>query len=117
MDTSLLIDPEAIARIRSLESVRPGILHKLTDMFIQNTEGHLSRLPELIQHNSHDELIVLFHTLKGSAANIGANRLSHAAGEGETLCKASPLNQEELLGVADQILDLFAETRQALVQL
>ena len=70
---------------RGLSLLR-GNATKYANLFMQFVEGHVddaARLSEFLANNDYAQALHLAHTLKGTAATLGANALSEAAGRVE----------------------------------
>jgi HPt (histidine-containing phosphotransfer) domain-containing protein len=56
--------------LHELESAgAPGLVKKVTDLFLQDTPGQLADLRDSLQKGDSVRLVRVAHTLKGSAAN------------------------------------------------
>lgn len=73
------IDHEMVAQVRQLESVRPGLFSHLIGVFDTNATALFKEIPERITNKEMESLRVSFHSLKGTAASLGAQRLSFIA--------------------------------------
>lgn len=93
------IDYAIVAQIRQLESTRPGLAKHLVAVFVHNAAQFLSTIDSLIAAASTDRLHRGFHSLKGTAASLGALRLSHIAGIAETIV-TDEKDAESLLEIA-----------------
>ncbi|TFY98013.1 response regulator [Ramlibacter rhizophilus] len=69
-----------------------ALYQRLVPSFAESLRGIAARLPSLLNSVPQPEAVRLLHTLKGSAATLGAQRLSEAAARAERLLKqdASP---------------------------
>lgn len=48
---------------------------RIFDMFIKDIDNFLEKIDQAISENDHKNLLALIHSIKGSATNIGADRL------------------------------------------
>ena len=90
----------------------PGFLTSVLEQFLQDAPTHLDRIQHAIDQGDFETLTKVSHTLKGSARNIGANRLGD---------RCYHLEQKGRAGVSDGIEDgltmlmsEWQETREAL---
>jgi HPt (histidine-containing phosphotransfer) domain-containing protein len=77
------IDYAVIAQIRQLESVRPGLAKHLVEVFERNAKQFFANIPGCLAANDMETLRIGFHSMKGTAGSLGAQRLSHIAGIAE----------------------------------
>ena len=63
----------------------PGLVKKVTDLFLEDTPRQLADLLDSAQRGDCARLAKLAHTLKGSAANLGAREMVRVCGELEAL--------------------------------
>ncbi len=63
------------------------LLEQLVDIFIQDAPGRLERIRQSLETEDWDGLEQTVHTLKGSAASVGANRLLHSVHKLNQACK------------------------------
>lgn len=101
------VDRTIIAQIRELEAVRPGVLRHLIGMFINNTALVLNEIDGRILAGESEELRIAFHSLKGTAASLGAARLSRLAAGAES---AAARDMDSLMQWAEQLRVEFAAT-------
>ncbi len=76
------LDPDVLAGLRDLGSPgdgEPDILTELVDLFLEDAEPRLSTLREAIASGDAEGVERAAHTLKGSAGNMGARRMSMIA--------------------------------------
>jgi signal transduction histidine kinase/DNA-binding response OmpR family regulator/HPt (histidine-containing phosphotransfer) domain-containing protein len=59
----------------------PGLVKKVTDLFLEDTPRQLTDLRDSAQRGDCARLAKLAHTLKGSAANLGAREMVRVCGE------------------------------------
>ena len=80
------IDHAVLNRLRKLEQFgAPGLVKRLTDIFLQDTARLLTDLRSSAQQGDADRLRKLAHALKGSAANLGAREMVRICAELEAL--------------------------------
>lgn len=113
MSETLIIDPEAIQNLRSLN---PGdhdeFLREIVGIFLEDTPQRLTELEECLARQDVRSFTRAAHSIKGSSANVGATRLRSAA---ERLEHKS--HTEGLTDLAAQITEVrkrFAEARDEL---
>jgi HPt (histidine-containing phosphotransfer) domain-containing protein len=80
------LDLAVIERVRELESVRPGLLQRLIEVFDRNAQQIFDALDARLAAGAVEDLRIGFHSLKGTAASLGALRLSHLAMLTEQAC-------------------------------
>jgi HPt (histidine-containing phosphotransfer) domain-containing protein len=102
------IDPLIIAQVRQLESVRPGLLKHLVGVFDTKITQLFQDIPARLANNEIDALRIAFHTLKGTAASLGAQRLSYIAGLAESAAEG-----DTRAGELSEILKPLAEEFEA----
>lgn len=79
-------------------------------VFHDQLNQEFSNLAKQLQHAMDDDLARQIHTLKGSAASLGASRIEAAAREADTALRAgSPPSQATLEKLDDAIRDTTAE--------
>jgi HPt (histidine-containing phosphotransfer) domain-containing protein len=105
------IDLATIAQVRQLESIRPGVLAQLVGVFQRTASASLARIRDSVQAGEGEQLRLTLHSLKGTAASLGAKRLSAIAGAFEIEVQdlassgsSAPLN--ELIDALEQEFDL-----------
>jgi len=70
------IDARVIEGLRELQiEGRPDVLSELIDIFIENAEQSIESIRDAIKAGDAVEIRQRSHALKGSSANLGANRL------------------------------------------
>ena len=93
------VDHAVLDGLRKLEQFgAPGLVKRLTDIFIQDTARQLADLRDSAQQSDLDRLRKLAHTLKGSAANMGAREMVRICGEIEAL------GENDDIGVASALV-------------
>jgi HPt (histidine-containing phosphotransfer) domain-containing protein len=71
-----VLDPATVAGLRMLaETASPELLHKLQASFARDTPGRLHALRAAVEAGDAEAIAFNVHTLKGSAANLGAIRV------------------------------------------
>jgi signal transduction histidine kinase/CheY-like chemotaxis protein/HPt (histidine-containing phosphotransfer) domain-containing protein len=108
------IDRTVLDGLRELESAgAPGLVKKVTDLFLQDTPGQLADLRNSLQKGDSVRLVRVAHTLKGSAANLGAHEMVRICSELQVL------GETENIGIAPSLIaDLenqFGPVRDALL--
>src|ERR1700724_1753210 len=80
------IDRQVLNGLRKVERAgAPGLVKKVTDLFLEDTPRQLTDLRDSAQRGDCARLAKLAHTLKGSAANLGAHEMVRVCGELEAL--------------------------------
>lgn len=102
------LDMDSIAQIRELEAVRPGLLAKLAASFEESGPRLLEQMREAIDRGDPAATRAAAHTLKGTAASLGALRLSECARRLEQACLGANPSEGALAG-ARAVADEFAE--------
>jgi len=81
-----VLDGHALDGLRKVERAgAPGLVKKVTDLFLEDTPRQLTDLLDSAQRGDCARLAKLAHTLKGSAANLGAREMVRVCGELEAL--------------------------------
>ena len=71
-----VLDPATVDQLRMLaETASPDLLHKLEASFARDTPVRLQALRTAVEAGDAEALTFNVHTLKGSAANLGAIRM------------------------------------------
>jgi HPt (histidine-containing phosphotransfer) domain-containing protein len=90
-DDSFDLGELEILNLSILESFRefqvpgaPDLVAELTDLFVEDTKKRLAALHEAVAKKDAKAVEQEAHTLKGSAGNIGARRITAIVGEMET---------------------------------
>ena len=73
------LDVSILEQIRQLGAIRPGLLPRLIRKFQESTEEFLASTMPGENRAPVDRMRMGFHTLKGTAASLGAARLSALA--------------------------------------
>jgi len=108
------VDHIALDGLRGLERAgAPGLVKKITDLFLQDTPRQLADLRDSVQSGDSGRLVKVAHTLKGSAANLGAREMVRICAELQVLGEA------ENIGIAPSLVaDLesqFGSVRDAIL--
>jgi HPt (histidine-containing phosphotransfer) domain-containing protein len=103
------LDLSVIDQIRRLGSVKPGLLPRLVEMFRESTGTFLESSTGGEGTPQNEQIRVGLHTLKGTAASLGATRLSGLAHELERAL-SSGLTQGNLISELQIIRAEFEET-------
>lgn len=107
-----VLDPNTIDTLRKL---RPGLLLKVVDAWLQESPALMQRMQEAIKSNDDITLYRNAHALKNSAANVGAMALKQGCLELEQRGRSHQLD-----GIADLIAAVqqeFTLTQEALSRL
>ncbi len=87
-----VIDPEAIATLRSLCTEEDeSFLKEVVDIFLVDTPQRLEELHSCLADGDTPRFVRAAHTVKGSASNLGAARMRALAEEIEHTAKKSGL--------------------------
>ncbi len=106
-----VLDPEIVEQLRALAHAgNAGLLDKLQASFARDTPGRLQALRAAVAAGDADAVAFNAHTLKGSAANLGAVQVVHVCGQIESLPTGADAGTAERL-LAE--LDLGAARAQA----
>ena len=111
-----VLDEEALQRLRELD---PSGQNHLLERVLRAFEGSLLRLaPQLREARQRDDMQAIrhvVHTLKSSAASVGALRLSRLCAEIEVLVRQeAPVGLPALLDDVDQEFDVVLQAVQPL---
>jgi two-component system sensor histidine kinase/response regulator len=108
------VDHIALDGLRELERAgASGLVKKVTDMFLQDTPRQLADLRDSAQKGDSVRLTKVAHTLKGSAANLGAREMVRICAELQMVAEAENIGIAPLL-VAD-LESQFGSVRAAIV--
>jgi CheY-like chemotaxis protein/HPt (histidine-containing phosphotransfer) domain-containing protein len=109
-----VVDPAVLDGLRELERAgAPGLVKKITDLFLQDTPRQLADLWDSLQRGDSVGLVKVAHTLKGSADNLGARKMARICAELEVLGEAHTIGIAASL-VAD-LESQFESVRDALL--
>jgi signal transduction histidine kinase/DNA-binding response OmpR family regulator len=108
------VDHIALDGLRELERAgAPGLVKKVTDLFLQDTPRQLTDLRDSVQKGDPVRLVKVAHTLKGSAANLGAREMVRICEELQVL------GEDENISIAPSLVaDLesqFGSVRDAIL--
>jgi histidine phosphotransfer protein HptB len=81
------INHDMVAQVLQLESVRPGLFKHLIGIFDANALKLFQEIPERIANQEMEALRIAFHSMKGTSASLGAQRLSYIADIAESAAK------------------------------
>jgi HPt (histidine-containing phosphotransfer) domain-containing protein len=96
--TPVSIDYSIIEELKSLDDENePSGLPELLDLFIQETEKRIILLSQFLKNHDFKGMSDLTHSLKSSAASVGASLLAEIAGKMEPLTKFSDFNDLDKL--------------------
>ncbi len=113
MSNDPAIDPEAIENLRALDTDGDNsFLREIIGIFLQDTPLRIADLHSSLAEGDVTKFSRTAHSLKGSASNLGAARLSGAAAKLEQQSR-----HEGLGGVAQQIPVIEAEFAAARAEL
>ncbi len=102
-------------RLGQLDDGTGAVTRRLVDIFIRDTQQRLVDLAEMLAKADASGIVQRAHAIRGSAANLGLQRLAALCGEIETAARAADLGiVPERLDDAEQE---FARIRDVLVQL
>ena len=108
------VDHIALDGLRELERTgAPGLVKKITDMFLQDTPRQLTALRDSVQNGDSVRLVRVAHTLKGSAANLGAREMVRICDELQVIGEAENISIAPSL-VAD-LESQFGSVRDAIL--
>ncbi len=83
------VDHTVLDGLRELERAgAPGLVKKITDLFLLDTPRQLADLRDSVQKGDSVRLVKVAHTLKGSAANLGAREMVRICAELQVLGEA-----------------------------
>ena len=83
------IDPEALARLERMGG--PDFVKKMITLFLEEAPERLAAARQGEQSGDHTAVADAAHSLKSSAQNFGASKLSSIAEEIEMLARANHL--------------------------
>ncbi|OAS24244.1 response regulator [Paenibacillus oryzisoli] len=99
---------EALGRLAQNVNLYERILHK----FVSNHANAIEGVREAIKEKDYSEALLLAHTLKGVASNIGATPLSHTSDELQTAIHQGSM--ELLEGILDTAEMRLAQVNEAI---
>ena len=106
------LDPRAIESLRSL---RPGLLKKVLDIWLQESPVLLADMQQGVHQGDNNRLLRAAHSLKNSAANVGATLLSRRCFAMEEKARARDTNDASAL--LSEIEAEFMSAKQAIIRL
>ncbi len=93
MSDDLPIDPEAIENLRSLTPDDPnGFLREIIGIFLEDTPARIAELRATLASGDQVGFTRAAHSIKGSAANLGANQLRTLSSELEHQSKTTEIS-------------------------
>jgi signal transduction histidine kinase/DNA-binding response OmpR family regulator len=100
-----VLDPTVIAGLRDLrEPNQPDPLKELIDLFLRDARPRLQKMDAALTDKDSAKLAAAAHSLKGSASNLGARRLSSLCATLENHAKSGDLPE-----AANLLLDVKSE--------
>ena len=106
---TIIIDESILDSYRELQEEGQGdVVTEFIDLFLDDLPGRLTQIEEAIQAEDPKAIRSAAHALKGSAASIGAARLSGAASELEALARSG-----ETAGSGAHLQSIVTEASQA----
>lgn len=110
MPADITIDPEAIENLKALNPDDAlGFLRDLVAIFLEDTPLRLQELRDSLAAGDQTKFTRAAHSIKGSSANMGAQRLRNIAEKLEHDSKRAGL--EGLAPFVDQVAAVFEETK------
>ena len=106
------LDPRAIENLRAL---RAGLLLKVLDIWLEESPKLLSQIQQSVAEPDFPVLLRAAHSLKNSAANLGARRLAQLCLQMEQ--QARQENPQELQNLLTEIEKLFMLTKDEIARL
>lgn len=104
-----VIDPEAINNLRELSSGDDEFLVEIIDIFLDDTPKRIAELGSCLAAGDLETFSRAAHSIKGSAANLGALSLRAAAEKLEHHAREQGLNDTQ--GMIDEIKNAFAQAK------
>jgi CheY-like chemotaxis protein/HPt (histidine-containing phosphotransfer) domain-containing protein len=114
-----VLDPDVVGQLRSLaQAGNPELLFKLQASFARDTPQRLRELRSAVAAGDAGAVAFTVHTLKGSAANLGAREVVDSCAAIEDACAAAGLGSlepmlaglEQRAALAQAALSRLAET-------
>ena len=106
------LDPRAIDSLRNL---RPGLLKKVLEIWLQESPVLLADMQQGVHQGDNNRLLRAAHSLKNSAANVGATMLSRRCFAMEEKARARDANETSQL--LSEIETEFMNAKQAIIRL
>ncbi|MCB1606151.1 MAG: Hpt domain-containing protein [Xanthomonadales bacterium] len=113
LDGLPVLDQSMIDQLRQLESIRPGLLGHLFGVFERSVDSLFAELEHQSRGGMHNELRIAFHSLKGSAASLGARRFCRVAEHAE-LIASGEAGEQAYTQVSELMRDEFNTLKAAL---
>lgn len=89
------LDPQILSSIRSLEAEgTPGLLKQLIQLFYESSADFMARLKAGLSNRNSEQLRSVAHSLKSSAAGLGARDLASLCQKLENHSTASTVDQQ-----------------------
>jgi HPt (histidine-containing phosphotransfer) domain-containing protein len=109
------INPATISNLRALGGKDPGFLREIITIFLSDMPARIAELEAGLAAGETEKFVRAAHSIKGSAANLGATRLQGAAEhlENRTLQPGTALTARLLA----EIIGEFARARRELERL
>jgi HPt (histidine-containing phosphotransfer) domain-containing protein len=101
------IDPQGVVRLQKIGG--PDFLRKMIDLFLAEAPKRLSAARSGERAGDLKAVADAVHSLKSSAGNFGAERLSRAAGKIELLTRSN--SSENLSRLLDDLDLAYGETK------
>lgn len=79
MSDAPVIDPQAIENLRSLDPGNDEFLREIVGIFLDDTPRRIEELEQSLTANDIPKFTRAAHSIKGSAANLGAMALRNVA--------------------------------------
>jgi HPt (histidine-containing phosphotransfer) domain-containing protein len=113
MPSPVILDPAIIAELRSLDPAPgDGLLRELMAIFVHDTPPRLTEMERSLNGGDAVAFGRAAHSIKGSAANLGARELHRAADEAERCARSG--NLADGRARLDEIRAEFTRAREAL---
>lgn len=75
------MDPAALVPLRAIDARRPGFLSRIVAVFLEEAAARIEEMREATGAGDRARVNRAAHTLKSSAATLGATRLSALCGD------------------------------------
>ncbi|MFP4458263.1 MAG: PAS domain S-box protein [Candidatus Zixiibacteriota bacterium] len=107
-----IFDP---SRLEKASMGKKTIEKKIINLYLEDIPKQLKRLDKFHSQKDFDSLSRQGHKIKGSSANIGANKMSKIAEEIERKAAQHDITKPELTALVDDIKKCFKKTKQNLL--
>ena len=87
----------------------PGMRDKVLALFARHAPVLIEQLRTAVRDGPREEVFRLAHSARGSAAQVSATAMAHAAGELEAAAKAADADLQPLLGAVEAAYQRFNE--------